>query len=76
MTMRLLISLPIGLGIVIIMSAMGVSQAIAVGICIGTGALASVLVDSRKDPRPAWGWAIAHGVAIGLCATLLLFWLR
>jgi hypothetical protein len=76
MTARLLISLPLGLAIVIILSILGVSEAIAVGIGIGTGALASVLVDSRKDPRPAWGWAIAHGVAIGLCATLLLSWLR
>ena len=76
MTTRLLISLPLGLGIVIILSILGVRDAIALGIGIGSGALVSVLVDSRKDPRPAWGWAIAHDVALGTCAMLLLSWLR
>lgn len=76
MTTRLLLSLPLGLGIVIVLSVLGVSEATALGIGIGSGAAASVLVDSRKDPRPAWGWAIVHGVALGVCATLLIAWLR
>ena len=76
MTRRLLISLPLGLGIVIILSVLGVSMAIAVGIGIGSGTAVSVLMDSRKEQRPAWGWAIVNGLALGTCATVLISWLR
>jgi hypothetical protein len=76
MTKRLLMSLPLGLGIVVILSLLGVSVPIAVGIGIGSGTAASVLMDSRKEQRPAWGWAIVNGVALGVCATVLISWLR
>jgi hypothetical protein len=76
MTKRLLISLPLGLAIVIILSLLGVSEANAVGIGIGSGAAVSGLMDSRKEQRPAWGWAIVNGVALGICATVLISWLR
>ncbi len=76
MTRRLLISLAVNLAIVIILSVQGVSLAIAVGIGIGSGAAVSVLMDSRKEQRPAWGWAIVNGLALGTCATVMISWLR
>ena len=76
MTRRLLMTLPLGLGIVIVLSLLGVSDAIAVGTGIGAGAAASVLMDSRKEQRPPWGWAIVNGVTLGIVATVLIAWLR
>ncbi len=76
MTRRLLISLAVNLAIVIILSVLGVSVAIAVGIGIGSGAAVSMLMDSRKEQRPVWGWAIVNGLALGISAMVLISWLR
>lgn len=75
MATRLMVSLLVGLGIVVILGALQIGAAAAVGIGIGSGAFVSVLLDSRRNPRPAWAWAALHGVTAGVCATLLVSWL-